>query len=1635
MQRAQKGVTDEILHNIKVHLGDERFLRRGILLHVPKEEFPIKSKLICDFLSGEAFEKGARKMIEKKDFSCKRALEIIRPLMDEMARGKEPEDWLKYAYQYLLSKSFPESVEMILSKDIEGPTLLYLEFCRLINEEQKKTDDGTWQSRYPFEFLTDAEVRELEDFGEYERLKEALGKEYIYELMKLNQEITEYNNLDHICGVHFLALFIGRQFKSAGIPVDLGRVSGAGLGHDIGKYGCKTAELKRVPYLHYYYTDQWFKRHDISYIGNVALNHSVWDLEPENLSLESLILIYSDFRVKNNSDGDMHIYSLKESFDVILDKLDNVDDAKRKRYLKVYNKIKDFEDFMIDIGIQVIPTKGEVAYSVPQKKYYALMSGGDVVENFKYLAVSHNINLMHRLRNELSLNQIIELARSERDWNNLRKYLEIFEEYSTYLTQRQKYITMRFLYEKLIHPEDDIRRRCSEIIGKLIANFDEEYRKDVPDDVELSPPEMTGFQVLDKFMKLFLYPDHNIIRIHQQWIGEALSMMLQAVFRNSKAKSTGGFVEVLAAYYQKGGGYSDSMHLHLLGSLQFIPFSAQMAHSGVFLKYLEDTTSSSEQTVRLLAYEVLGDMEKCGKFREEYLEQMLVNLLEKERLLEDKYEKWAIRKLIRGLKKGEIAFESLELEQTEISEIFLSNFKNTTSWVIKRSNIELLLEYSLTNLQSYGLYTALHFCNLLKVSPNESTRLKSGEALLKMFPLLPQEQGYDVAIELFRSLEIEEYQFTKYIPHYLGQILMYLSPENMESITDDLSEKMKRSGARVNSLLLRTIGVCIANYAKYKVHFDEKSEKYEKRFTKKLGILLSGLAHNDNQVKQMAFSVIGSEIFGNPDIELEHKSDIFALIAKKILTLIAAEKQEELTFLNNSAVLNNIYRFISDYMFLNGEIQLKAPEKIAFFPGTFDPFSLSHREIARAIRKKGFEVYLAVDEFSWSKSTQPNMIRRNIINMSIADELSVYIYPEDFPVNLTNAKDLKVLRQNFKRQDVYIVVGSDVVLNATAYRAPVTENSIQTFPHVVFERRSHFETEDTDKVLDKALENIKAPIIKLFLPPRYEDVSSTRIRNYIDENRDISKLVDPMVQRYIYDNGLYRREPSYKSLIQKLQFDIEIVSDIRDSLIETLALNFHHEEYNSALERLQEFSEKPLASILIVKDNQKNNKIIGYSAFHWLASSQIFNEFKDSLISESIREQYTGRIILVSGIFIDRNCGIENLNQIILTETLSHCISRDYGYAVYINNIDMEQDEELYETLQLQGFIKQRGTHEKRGVFAVNMSRPCSLYLDIRNIMKFPFRDNPAVVRQINIARKRLQKALAELYPGNLVLSFDRRVMEETLMKKICRENGVPTTPLNPRRLGDSMCVPFGNVLNRLTIPNTVTKALHTEKIFERDMSSFRIEQFPHYLNLENQIKMIKSFKRPVILIDDILNKGYRIKVLDPLLKKEDVQVKKIIVGMLSGRGKELMDIQGRAVDSAYFIPNLRIWFTEQLLYPFMGGDALWREYSPKSNIIPSLNMVLPYAYPSFIRGASRESIFELSKICLENSMDILRVLESEYENINERNLTLGLLGEVFLYPRCPEMGKDVRYDLNMNPSSFLEDQLEYLKRLEAGFK
>ena len=139
-------------------------------------------------------------------------------------------------------------------------------------------------------------------------------------------------------------------------------------------------------------------------------------------------------------------------------------------------------------------------------------------------------------------------------------------------------------------------------------------------------------------------------------------------------------------------------------------------------------------------------------------------------------------------------------------------------------------------------------------------------------------------------------------------------------------------------------------------------------------------------------------------------------------------------------------------------------------------------------------------------------------------------------------------------------MGSDVLINASAYKKEISKNSVQTFSHIIFERKSSYNHYENDaSTLSEVVGKISGKIIRLSLPPQYEDISSTQIRSNVDENRDISMLVDPLAQKFIYENGFYQSEPQYKSIIQTESIEIEVVERVSRELFKgCLQLVYRH---------------------------------------------------------------------------------------------------------------------------------------------------------------------------------------------------------------------------------------------------------------------------------------------------------------------------------------------------------------------------------------------------------------------------------------------------------------------------------------------
>ncbi|MBP3486368.1 MAG: cytidyltransferase-related domain protein, partial [Oscillospiraceae bacterium] len=674
--------------------------------------------------------------------SCAQALIAFRPLLDAMA-PQPPEGWLSYAYRVASSLLFPVEDGAHSPAQRDG-ALSFLHFLRaLFDEERRVLPFDPWLD---FAFCTEKELKDSDVADEYRHFLRCFRSEYIYELLRLGREVTPFRTLEHIAGVHHVAITVSRAFRKRGGLIDLGLISGAAAAHDIGKFGCKPGE--RVPYLHYFYTDQWCAQNGLPALGRIAANHSVWDLEIENLSSESLVLVYADFRVKQSRGEDgreiAQLFSLKEAFDVILSKLDNVDDAKRRRYQYVYTKLADFEEYMVSFGVDsTLATSG----SIPRpRRDPALMTEDEVVSALRYTAVDHNIRLMHRLGHDRLFVAILEAARTEKEPSRIRAYLSIFEEYFTYWSAGQKEQTLEFLYELLLLSDGDIRRQAAGLIGRILAGFQSGYKKELPAGTAPSPQENRPFDLWSEYLDKLIYPDRRLTPTQIRKIRYQAKTVTDTLLTHCSDAHFPRFAAILFHHYDDPAALDADEAFPLLDTVLNLPIHrispTDRSKLIRFAKWWLENGGDPQKaaSLRLFRHLLTGMTAQDSEWYE------IIDAVEGAQCRHCTPLYFLQAQLIQRLGLDASAYWA-ELNNPDlVSGVFLDNLKTATPWVLKAAGVEYLSEQVTYGAQTNILHIATHFSNLMQVSEQVVVRRMAGEALLGMAQILTPARRNEIAV-------------------------------------------------------------------------------------------------------------------------------------------------------------------------------------------------------------------------------------------------------------------------------------------------------------------------------------------------------------------------------------------------------------------------------------------------------------------------------------------------------------------------------------------------------------------------------------------------------------------------------------------------------------------------------------------------------------------------------------------------------------------------------------------------------------------------------------------------------------------------------------------------------------------------
>ena len=1508
------------------------------------------------FLSALPAEPGSRRIC------CAEVLDWCRPVMDRLCA--EPDSgWMKECYLELAHGLFPDPERGKLPADEAQAMTFYLTVLRWFLD----TEPGRCAPDPLTDIPTLSEEEQKDSLipDEYPAYRRAVRESRFIELMRLGREIMPFDPASHTIGVHHLALHMGRQAKKAGLPVDLAMVSAAALCHDIGKFGCRGNDAARIPYLHYYYTYEWLNRMGLNKIAHISANHSTWDLEFENLTLESLLLIYADFRVRGiweNGREVVRIYTLAESYDIIFSKLYNMTAEKQQRYKRVYLKLMDFETLLQNYGVCPDPLR-ESAGPVDRPDP-TLLTQKECLTALCGLTLENNVRLMFNLAKDVSFGQLLERARSEKSLHRIRAYLRIFEEFSTYMTGANKRRMLGLLYELLMHRQGDVRRQAARIMGAILANSGPNYRKELP----LSVPQTAtvpataallteSVELWERYMHMCLHPDRRIAAKHSVRISNSLKIIASSLFACCEP---GMRIHYLEPFLKCLDDAKDAALFALADSLAYVPLDVLgQDRLAALTDRLLMLCAESEEAMRVLALRRLEHM------------LPLLNDTEKERV-------FGVVKAYTEDPSGAVRYLALricgrfaptETPALTVSSLYLSNLKTAVHWIVKLTQVDALVEDALLHPEN-ALHTTMHLSNLLSVSEHLPVRERAGEGMLKLIDLLPLHQQNEVIVDLIRELETGEDEISVFIPEYLGPLMVRLPKKELSECLDYLRGLIRPSTERAATASLYTLSKLLSALP----------ESEEDTAREILGILLAGVSHYSDTIHETALTVLCERVLANNSVSMVRRQGFCVFAAKKLLCLLCEPRQGEFTFFTRAAVLNHLYRFLVECRVREMPFRYDPVRPAAFFPGTFDPFTAGHKRIVRELEDMGFEVFLAIDEFSWSKHPIAKLRRREIASMSVADRMNVSLFPDEIPVNIANPKDLLRLKTLLSGRELYLVTGSDVILNASAYRSD-TPGSAGDFNHIVFLRHEN----DRDRIMSK----LRGKALLLSLPDFYENVSSTRIREYVDRNMDISMLVDPMVQSYIFDHNLYLRAPQFKHPLRPKDLRIEYADDGK--------------------------------ALTASAFGRSDGKLLGRVSGRTVTGADLFGILGDLNAAEYLRRNTSGRILYIESVEDRFPQGMNGLLTV-FNELLAKSLSSEHTYAL----CRTDTDPKLPALLRQMGFV---ALPERPEYAFVDMRTPIVLVQDVLRRIKEPHRSDPYLLNVVERTREKLRLSIVALFPGKLLLTFDALLLDIALTQMIRAANGVADCGADDKRLGPCMCVPYGKILAGELVPNTVTKHLYADKAFLGGINRFEIRASSGYSDLNVQVRTLASFGRPVILADDLLHNGHRIEKLNAIFRDESVEIRSIMVGVLSGRGRDLMEKAHREVHAAYYIPNLLYWFSEALLYPFIGGDSS-RERTGPDGLLPTSNLILPYVYPDYLTGVEEQRVFDFSLCALENARDILRRLELCHLDRYSIPLTIHRLAEVFVQPCAPYRGKNISYEPNALPSAYVSDDIETFDRI-----
>ena len=191
-------------------------------------------------------------------------------------------------------------------------------------------------------------------------------------------------------------------------------------------------------------------------------------------------------------------------------------------------------------------------------------------------------------------------------------------------------------------------------------------------------------------------------------------------------------------------------------------------------------------------------------------------------------------------------------------------------------------------------------------------------------------------------------------------------------------------------------------------------------------------------------------------------------------------------------------------------------KRIGIYSGSFNPIHLGHTKLAEYLIDNELvdEVWFLVSPCNPLKKQSELLdeyIRLDMLILAIVKHPNFKASDVEFcmPIPSYSIDTLEYLSIQFADCQFSLIIGSDNALVFDQWKAYT--QLLKHYPILVYPRTGY----DFDLVADKY------PEMKLLDSPLY-DISSTQIRNFIAQKKDVSQWLHPSVYQFIIENNFYQ---------------------------------------------------------------------------------------------------------------------------------------------------------------------------------------------------------------------------------------------------------------------------------------------------------------------------------------------------------------------------------------------------------------------------------------------------------------------------------------------------------------------------------